>query len=282
MSAHAAPPLDEIAIYQNAVAAMEDLAFMDQSAELPSTPVHFWSLPQYDVSIDIVSTCVKWAVYGLQMTVNLISSALVAYHPCFGRFFWHNNYEGRANFMRRNTLPTYPLGAHQASVSGASGLNGLFNKSLADGAGAVEGLDAMLLTPDPDISTVTNSNNSNLGAMKSLHAPQLEVIPTYNGRSMTARDIFAIALSTIVLGAEEGPETSCSGIQDDALDIIPIFDTQGQSLLKYRSLVKAMRLLTNWMAAKNRFGEIDIELTRDGVVIAIGRLKMFNIGVGSS
>ena len=281
MSVDPGPPLDEIGIYQNAVATMEDLAFMNQSAELPYTPLDSWSLAQYDVYLDIVSTRVQWAIYGLQMTTDLISSTTVAFRPCFGRFFLHSHYEGRVNFEQRGAVSVYSPGAHRTSVSGVLGMNGLFNKSLTGRAGAADGLDTMLLTPDPDDLTVTNSNDSSPETIKTLYSPQLQVMPIYNGLPMTARDIFAVALSAMILGAEKGPNTACQGIRDHGLDMIPIFDTQGHSLLKYHSLIRAMRVLTRWMVAKNRFGEVDIELTRDGVVIGIGRLKKFDIGVGS-
>lgn len=260
-------PLDEIAVYQNAVAAMEDLAFMDQDAELPLLAMHSWSLPQYDVSLDIASTRVQWAVYGLQMTQSLISSADFAFQPCLGRFFWQRNYEGSVNFMHRLLVPTFLRGTHKAGTSDAPGSSESRNQT-------------MLLTPDPDVSVVvTNASNPGTGP---LEAPQLRVVPTYNGLAMTSKEIFTIALSTMVLGAEQGPETPCSGIIGDAFDVIPIIDAHGRSLLKYRSLIRAMRVLTRWMVAKNRFGEIDVELIRDGVVIGIGRLKKFSPGLAGA
>ena len=250
---------------------MEDLAFMDQSAELPSTPMSSWSLSQYDVSVDIVSTSVKWAVYGLQMTERMISSAPVAFQPCIGKFFWQRQYEGRVRFQRRDTIPTAFLRARGTGMENSSDWNGSVNRSLAEGAG---GAEALLWTADPDDSTILS--HGSIGGILPPNTPQLRVAPTYNGLPMTAKDIFTIALSAMVLGAEQGPKTACARITGDALDMIPIFDSHGQSLLKYHSLIRAMRLLTRWMAAMNRFGEIDIELIRDEVTIGLGRLKKFN------
>lgn len=149
--------------------------------------------------------------------------------------------------------------------------NGSFNRSLAERAGGAEGL---LWTADPDHPTILS--NGSIGEMSPLNTPQLRVSPMYNGLPMTAKDIFTIALSVMVLGAEQGPKTACVRIRGDAFDMVPIFDSHGQSLLKYHSLIRAMRLLTRWMAAMNRFGEIDIELIRDEVTIGVGRLKKFN------
>ena len=250
---------------------MEDLAFMDQSAELPSMPLRSWSLSAYDVSIDIVSTTVKWAVYGLQITERMISSAPVAFQPCIGKFFWQRQYEGRVRFLRESTPPTSFLRARRAGMENNSDWSGVFNRSLAEGAG---GAEDSLRTADPDDSTVFS--NGSMGEMSTLSTPHLRVAPTYNGLSMTAKDTFTIALSVMVLGAEQGPKTACARIRGDAFDMNPIFDAHGQSLLKYHSLIRAMRLLTRWMVAMNRFGEVDIELLRDEVTIGLGRLKKFN------
>ena len=179
--------------------------------------------------------------------------------------------------MRRSTGPTFLLGAHQATKPDAPDLKTSFNKSLAGGAGGDERLNAILLTGDPDISTIAD-NNSN-SEITTLHSPQLQVVPTYNGLPMTSNYVFAIALAVMVLGAEKGPQQACTGIRDDSFDMIPIFDMQRQSLLKYHSLIKAMRVLTRWMVANNRFGEVDVELWRDGVVIGIGRLKKISTEV---
>ena len=209
---------------------------MDQNAELPLTPINSWSLPQYDIIVNVASTRVQWAIYGLQLTVKIISGTPVAFQPCEGRFFWQRSYQGRINFMRRGTGPTSLLGAHQATKSDAPDLKTFFNKSLAGGAGADEGLNAILWTADPDISTIAD-NNSN-SELTNLHSPQLQVVPTYNGLPMTSNSIFAIALAKMVLGAEKGPQQACTGIRDGSFDMVPILDTQGQSLLKFHSLIK--------------------------------------------
>lgn len=159
-------------------------------------------------------------------------------------------------------------------MENAPAWNGTFNGSVAGGTAGAEDL---LLTADPDVST--GSSNFSISETSPLHTPQLQVVPTYHGLPMTAKEIFTIALSTMVLGAEERPASACGGIQGNAFDMIPIFDSHGGSLLKYHSLIRAMRVLTRWMAARNRFGEIDIELLRDGVVIGVGRLKKYTVGL---
>lgn len=42
-----------------------------------------------------------------------------------------------------------------------------------------------------------------------------------------------------------------------------------------------MRILTRGTVAKKRFGEVDVELRRERVVIGIGRLKKGTLGLAS-
>lgn len=159
---------------------------------------------------------------------------------------------------------------YESYSSAAVGFGGPKNTSVSvvpneiddDGGEAV-----LIFTDDTDQNTPESTTNSTGSA------PQLEVIPTYNGQPMSVEDVLGIALAIIVFGAEKGPAEPVSRITTAMFDMIPMFDLQGQTSLKYRALVKTMRVLTRWMVAKKRFEEVDIELRRDGVVIGIGRLK---------
>lgn len=78
------------------------------------------------------------------------------------------------------------------------------------------------------------------------------------------------------VGADIGPEEPCSSVSiANGFDITPELDDRGQSLLKYRQLIKAMRILWRWMVGQERFGEIDFVLRRHGVKIAQGRIQNF-------
>lgn len=167
-------------------------------------------------------------------------------------------------------METSFLRARRAGIETNSGGNGTLNRSMAEVAA---GREDLLLAADPDFFTI--HSNASISDILHPNTPRLEVVPTYNGLPMTAKDIFAIALSTMVLSAEQGPKTQCVGITGDGFDMVPIFDAYGQSLLKYHSLIRAMRILTRWMAWMKRFEEIDIKLLRDDTVIGIGRLKRF-------
>ena len=248
---------------------------MNQEATLPSRPFRSWSMRQYDVRIDIRSTRVRWAVYGLLTGVALVNDARIAFQPVLVYFFWHDHEEGLIKFMRRDG----PFARRAINRPGESDVPSHLEPSLnmsahgVDGA-AADALDTLLYIADPDSST-PGSNSSHL-RVTPLSRPQLQVVPTYNGGPMTSETVFVAALGAMVAGAEHGPGEPCPRITGDTLKIVPIFDAGGQSVMKYRSLIRAMRILTRWMAANQRFGEIDFEVKRDGAIIGTGRLKNAN------
>lgn len=94
--------MNDIAVFMNAVTAMEDLCFMDQGADLRNHPPRTWSLPQYDLSIDVWTRQVRYAVWALQIIVTV--SSRVGYWPVIGRLLLHDIPEGRWNFQYRGDL----------------------------------------------------------------------------------------------------------------------------------------------------------------------------------
>ena len=244
---------------------MEDLAFMDQEAILPPRPIRSWALSQYDARIYIRTTRVRWAEYGLLTAVSVIGDARIYFRPCLIYFFWQDQEEGVLKFSRRDEPFTADVATHPTPLPNAIG--NAVNDTAADP------LNTLLYTSDPDPTTPasnTSHDSSNL-----LSRARLQVIPSYNGSPMPSRNVFIASLSVMVLGAERGPDEPCPRISGNSWEITPIWDAEGKSLLKFRSLIRAMRLLTRWMAANRRFAEVDIELKRDGVVIGHGQLRRF-------
>lgn len=204
--------MNEIAVCMNAVAAMEDLCFMDQGAVLDQPP-RAWSLPQYDLLLDTLTGQVRFAVWALQLTVAV--SYQVGYWPIIGKIFLHDMPEGRVNFQ-------YRVLTNSSTFTGNVG-------------------DLPLNSSGSGFPTTTTT----LGV--ALTAGQLRVTPSYSGASMSAHDVFSRVLAVMVVGAETGPESPCNGIVGRAggiagIDITPERDEQGHSLLKYRQLIKAMRI----------------------------------------
>ena len=232
--------MNDIAVFMNAVIAMEDLCFIDQGADLRSRPPRAWSLPQYDLSIDIWTAEARYAVWALQLTVAVSHS--VGYWPVIGKIFLHGVPEGRWNFQYRRESKRSTIIGNVGDLS----LN----------------------------SSAANSPNTTTDLEVSLTAGQLRVIPRYNGASMTTYHVFSKVLAVMGVGADTGPEEPCNSLSGvGGFAITPEVDDQGQSRLKYRQLIKAMRILSRWMVAQERFGEIDFELQKDGVKIAQGRIQ---------
>lgn len=232
--------MNDIAVFMNAVTAMEDLCFIDQGADLRSQPPRTWSLPQYDLSIDVWTAEARYAVWALQLTV--LVSYHVGYWPVIGKIILHDIPEGRWNFQHRleSKLST--------SIGNVGDLS--LNSSAAIYANTTTDLEF------------------------SLAAGQLRVIPRYHGALMTTYHVFSRVLAVMGVGADSGPEEPCNSISGvGGFDITPEFDERGQSRLKYRQLIKAMRILSRWMVGQQRFYEVDFELQRDGVKIAQGRIQ---------
>lgn len=229
--------MNDIAVFMNAVTAMEDLCFIDQGADLRSRPPRSWSLPQYDLSIDIWTAEARYAVWALQLTV--VVSNGVGYWPIIGKIYLHGVPEGRWNFQYR-----------RESKRSTNIRNLSLNSPAADFTNTTTDLEV------------------------SLTAGQLRVIPRYNGAPMTVYDVFIKVLAVMGVGADNGPEEPCNSLSGVAgFEITPELDDRGQSRLKYRQVIKAMRILSRWMDGQERFGEVDFELQKDGVKIAQGRIQ---------
>ena len=171
---------------------------------------------------------------------------------------------------------------YESNISALLGVGGLKTAVVAVVTDDVDHDEDVGLTFTDDDGMIPNSttNATTIVTKRPVSAAQLEVIPKYNGQTMATKDVFAIALDVMVLGAEKGPAEPVSRITTRTFDMLPIYDAHGQTELRYKALVKTMRILMRWMVAKKRFAKVDVELVRDGVVIVLGRLKN-GLSVGS-
>lgn len=237
--------MNDTAFFMNAVAAMEDLCFMNQYADLRQSPPRSWSLPQYDLLLDIWTSEVCYAVWALQLTV--IVSHRLGYWSVIGTIMLHNIPEGRVRFQYRPP----------------SDDNSTF-------VGNIENS-----TSNPSIADFPNNNTTDL-AVPLTAGEQVRVIPRYNGASISTYDVFSRALGAMVLTAAKGPDTPCNGIQGiPGLTVRPKRDDRGQSSLTYGHVAKGMSLLMRWMVAKKKFKEIEFELQSGGVKVGQGRIQNF-------
>ena len=234
--------MDEVAIYMNAVIAMEELCFMDQEADFRDPPTHWWSLPQYHILLYMENVSeVRFAVWGLFLTV--LASRQLAFWPMHA-------------VIRIFDRPT-------------DGLI-VFNHRLLDNSTVIEIPGNLSFTGS---AANPPDNTTDLGISLEAHH-QTRVIPTYRGAKMSSFEVFRWALEAMVVAAEQGPNVRCNGLRvDSGIIIRSEYDGRGQSLLWYRHVIKAMKILTRWMVDNDRFAEMDFELQRDGVTIAQGRIQ---------
>ena len=251
------PPMNEIAVYMTVVTALEDLCFRDQSATIPGYPhVPFrspatWSLPQYNVVLEISSQQVRCALWGLQLATGNLRKG--GFWPVIARYFWRGVFAGRIDFADKDH-PLPPMG--ESSLVGGNWSNAS-DETGRDSTALVEPTNRL-------INTTT--------AIDIADGARLTINPVYRGVPLSSRTIFGAAIDVMVLSAEYGPNTYCLMLQRAGVQITGLKDADGEPLLKYKSLIRAMSILTTWMVAMNRFGEVDVDILRDSTLI--GRVRI--------
>ena len=126
---------------------------------------------------------------------------------------------------------------------------------------------------EPASAAATTKISSNTTMVVSLfEGARLSIVPIYRGVALSARAVFGSAIDIMVLGAENGPDTYCLRLQRAGLEVIGERSAAGEPLLKYKSVVRAMSMLMPWMVAVGRFGEVDVQIRRDEVLI--GRVRI--------
>ena len=251
------PPMSEIAIYMTAVTVLEDLCFRDQSAPIPGDPrIPFrspatWSLPQYHVYLEISSQQVRYAIWGLQLTAGDIRKG--GFWPVIARYFWRDQFVGRLDFANQGyPLPPLDQDIIAEGKPDITTNNGVSQSAATDGSGISLNATA---------------------AVDFVDGARLTIIPTYRGVPLSPRAVFGAAINAMVLGAEDGPETYCSALSRAEIEIIGKENAAGDPLLKYKSVIRAMSMLMSWMVVMNRFGEIDVQIQRNTVLIGTARIK---------
>ena len=251
------PPLDEVGVYLTSITALEDLCFRPQSALLPDYPhIPFqshakWSLPQYDVYLEISSQEVRYAIWGVQYAAGALRKA--GLWPLIGRFFWRGEFAGRLDFASKR-FPLPPEGIEHY-LAGTDRRGNVEVKGESAAAAVKTGV----------------SFNSTM-AVSQYEGARLSITPIYRGVALSARAVFGSAINIMVLGAEHGPDTYCLRLQRAGVDVIGERSAAGEPLLKYKSVIRAMGMLMPWMVTIGRFGEVDVQIRRDEVLI--GRVRI--------
>ena len=252
------PRLNEIALYMTTVVSLEDLCFRDQSSTVPGDPgVPFtspttWSLPQYNVIIEISSQQVRYAIWGLQLITG--NARKVGFWPTIGRFFWRGQFAGRVDIANKNN----PLPPSEDSLE----------SDVKHG-----NVTEVAVTRPTRTAASSDILSNSTAAFEFVDGARLTIVPTYNGLQLSPRAVFGAAINAMVFGAENGPDTYCTHLQRSEVEIIGLTDARGEPLLKYKSVIRAMGMLTSWMVAIDRFGEIDVQIRRDATLVGTARIK---------
>ena len=170
--------------------------------------------------------------------------------PVIARFFWRGDFAGRLDFTNKK-FPFPPMDAVGPVVGAA-------NNNQSDNTTTLIQRSDTTLNTDLTAGLVDGA--------------RLSIIPTYNGVPLSPRSVFGTAIDVMVLGADFGPNVYCDGDQRPGLQITGARGANGEPLLKYKSLIRAMSVLMSWMVSMNRFGEIDVDVLRNDVVV--GNVKI--------
>ncbi len=69
---HGGQAMSLTGMYMNAIDTMYDLCNMEQNANVPR---RFWSLPGFDITVDITATEARYAIWGVQGTAEVDASS---------------------------------------------------------------------------------------------------------------------------------------------------------------------------------------------------------------
>lgn len=230
--------MDLPGMYMNAIYTMYDLCNMDQNAEVAR---RLWSLAQYDITIALETTEARFAVWGLQGTAD--ADAIEArLRPLISYLTLGGQYQGQVTIIpgpqpQRSLLPTNDRG--NASTVSVHSVN------------ATLSLDRVI----------------DLGGEMDIHQ-------TYDGIDLDPQYVFSKCLRVMSFAARFGLNSQATEIVvDDGFVLTSEYDNTGRPLLRYRHVIKLMRVIANTMVRNNLFEEMDFELWKYGRRIAWGRLK---------
>ena len=229
--------MDPVGTYMNSIEAAYDLAFMDQTTAIET---RFWSLQQYDLSIGVVSSEARFAIWGLGSMCQTLNEN--GFFPSFTQLTWGGEPKGSLGIGRRETSSDFspedaPPTSNLTLVGDADGSSRFMTTDLAGNA-------------DFDVHT------------------------TYNGKRLTFNYVLQVCLSTISYTAQFGPSDPLTLFNvADAVMWVSGYDTNRRPLLKARHVWKTMRTIAKNSVKDGHFGEMDIELWIKGVKIGAARLK---------
>lgn len=206
--------LDEIGVYMNVVAVLEDLCLVFHGA---SSVIEHWSIPRYDLLLDL--TCYlqpyRFGAWTVLRAVEL--AAMTEFKTMSRDAYWQGHMEGNIKFIYVN-----PRSA---------------------GVGRQVAENMTLTTDDP--------TPSSLQGFQARH--ELELVPSYNGVTMTKRAVLMPIIEIMVSADEEGPHTFCHVFSRPSFVLTPLRDAHNLPLLRWGQLTKMMRVLAKWVVWNRRY-----------------------------
>lgn len=125
---------------------------------------------------------------------------------------------------------------------------------------------------DPIVKVVNAT--SSVSSLAELGATNMDIHQTYNGEKLPEQHVFTAYVVTMSFAAKFGRDGPIEKFDIGAgFKMTSEFDAKRRPLLKARHVLKTMRAIADTMVREKRFGEMDIELWKNGVKLASGRLK---------
>lgn len=229
--------MDLTGMYMNAIYAMYDMCYIEQHANIPR---RVWSLPEFDVTVDILATEARLAIWGLQGTADADAGAGV--WPLISQLMLGGEIKGHISIK--------PRSESQGSSSTLSEATNTSSVSVHP-VNAVSNFDTVF----------------DLGG-------EMDVHQSYNGADLKPQYVFSLCLRVMSYGSQFGRDNPASMIDfDEGFVLRSEVDATGRPKLRYRHLSKLMRVVAKTMVRNSRFGEMDVELWKYGERIAWGRLE---------
>lgn len=205
---------------------MESLVFQPQSQRIPLGPnlEATWEADPYDTLIDIDMTQVRWAVYGLLLTVREVGSPEVGYKPFKGRCWLGNRRVGRVSIK---------LNQHALQQEKTEGLE-ISTVSRQTVLAAVD--------PDLDLPLLANKTSLPYPAQPFSAPHTLEVILTCTSTPISPGTFTLTLLTQMMRAAEEGPNTLFNGIIGEPnFEMVVERDVEGRPVIKWAISLKWSR-----------------------------------------
>ena len=246
-------PLPQIPVYLTAVDMMASLALRDQRSTwdtrrwtLATYNVWFLLTAQYQSSKSRLQS--RFAVWGLEYGIF----SMTFWHKVQRtnmRLHWQDQFVG--NITIKNRLDPSPIGRPPAQSS----VPGLIFPAKAS---KVQLLGSLTFS-------------SNLGEI-------CQVFYDYDGTDIDSADFFTALISVMRICADEGADSRAPSIQlslwnNCVFSMASETDKYGNSLLRYRHVVSALRTLAFQVVENNIFAEMTIVINANGIKVAKGRLS---------